>query len=726
MTISTTTIKNSYNGNGSTSAFNYTFKISAESEMQVIIRSASGTETVKSLTTHYTISGVGNAGGGAVTFTAGNIPVSGETVILRRVTAQTQAMDLIDNDPMSADTIENAHDKSIAIAQELQEQIDRSIKLSRTNTMTSTEFTVDATNRANKILAFDSAGEISVTQELGTFVGDWSSGTSYNARDLVKDTSTNNIFICTTSHTSSGSQPLTTNTDSAKWSLLVDAASATTSATTATTQAGIATTKASEASASASAALTSENNAATSETNASNSATTSANEATASANSATAAAGSASAAAATFDLFDDAYLGAKASNPTLDNDGDALQDGALYFDTTNDVMKVYNLANTTWYQLTPTVSNQTNINTLAAISGDVTQAASDSADIQTVASDSADIRALADIEDGTTATNAVSNAGNNATSIAIVAGQISPTNNISSVAAIAADITSVANIDSDVTAVANDATDIGVVATDLAGSNNIGTVAGLNTEIAALGASGTVASINTVASNISDVNNFADTYSIGASAPSSPTLGDLWFDSANNVMKVYGSGGFVTAASAVNGTANRFKYTATASQTTFTGADDNTNVLAYDAGFIDLFLNGIRLVNGTDFTATNGTSIVLTVGASLNDILEIVAYGTFELANFSIGGANDVSLTGITDGQVLVYNSTSSSFQPGNASSAEVYGFNKDASGNLIVTTTDGGNDNISSSTFANFDDVLFAASGFTFSLSNGELIATI
>ena len=53
-------------------------------------------------------------------------------------------MDLIDNDPMSADTIETAHDKAIAITQELQEQIDRSIKISRANTMTSTEFVTSA------------------------------------------------------------------------------------------------------------------------------------------------------------------------------------------------------------------------------------------------------------------------------------------------------------------------------------------------------------------------------------------------------------------------------------------------------------------------------------------------------------------------------------------------------------------------------------------------------
>ena len=62
-----------------------------------------------------------------------------------------------------------------------------------------------------------------------------------------------------------------------------------------------------------------------------------------------------------------------------------------------------------------------------------------------------------------------------------------------------------------------------------------------------------------------------------------------------------------------------------------------------------------------------------------------------------------------------------------NVSSPEVYGFNKNAAGNLIVTTTNGGVDNISGTDYDNFEDVIFAATGFTFSLNaNGKLIATI
>jgi hypothetical protein len=726
MTISTTTIINSYSGDGSTTAFTYTFKITDQDDIEVLIRSNDGTETTKTITTHYTVSGVGNAGGGTVTFTAGNIPTSTQTVVLRRSTPQTQTMDLIDNDPMSADTIETAHDKAIAISQELQEQVNRSIKFSRTNTFTSSEFTVDAATRANKILAFDDNGEISVTQELGTYKGNWTTATAYYGRDLVKDSSNNNIYICVTAHTSSGTVPISSNADSAKWSLLVDAASATSSASAAATSATNASNSATAAAASAAAAATSESNASTSESNASTSETNAASSASAAATSASNAASSEAAAAAIFDNFDDSYLGAKASNPSVDNDGDPLEDGALYFDTTNNVMKVYDLGTTTWFQLTPTVANQNNINTVAAISADVTQAASDSADIQTVAADSTDIQTLADIEDGTVATNAISNTGTNTANITTVAGQISPTNNIATVASVSADITSVAGQISptnNIQTVANANANITTVAADLAGSNYITAV---GTDIVNVNYVGTdIANVNIVATNISDVNNFADTYFISATAPSSPTLGDLWFDTANNVMKVYGSGGFVTAASSINGTANRHKFTATSGQTTFT-IDDSGNNLAYDAPYLDVYLNGVKLVNATDFTATSGTSIVLASGAATNDILEVVAYGTFELANFSINDANDVSTAGITDGQVLTWNASSSTFQAGNASSAEVYGFNKDASGNLIVTTTNGGNDNISSATYASFDDVLFAASGFTFSLSNGDLIATI
>ena len=734
MTISTTIIKVSYSGDGTQTVFPYTFKINAEADIQVIIRASNGTETVKTLTTDYSVSGVGSASGGNVTMVTA--PSATETIVIRRDTTQTQTVDLVENDPFTAETVEGAFDKSVAIVQELQEEVDRSIKLSRTNTITSTEFTVDAATRANKILAFDANGEIAVTQELGTYTGNWAASTSYSARDIVKDTTTNNIFIANTAHTSSGSLPLTTNTDSAKWDLLVDAASATASASAAATSATNSANSATASANSASAAASSESNAATSESNAATSASNASTSATNASNSATAAANSASAAEAYADNFDDAYLGAKASNPSVDNDGDPLDDGALYFDTTNNVMKVYDLGTTTWYQLTPTVSNQTNINIVSGISSEVQTVAGDSADIQTVASDSADIQTLADIEDGTVATNAVSNAGNNSTNITTVAGQISPTNNIATVASANANIANVAGQISptnNIATVAGANANITTVANNLNGANTIGTVAGLNSEISALGP--IAVDITTAATNVTDISNFADVY-VGPSATAPTTrvdtsalqVGDLYFDTTTNTMKVYSSGGWVSTGSSVNGTSNRFTYTVSSSTVTITGADDDGNTLAYDAGYIDVYLNGVRMVNGTDVTVTSGTSVVFAsaIGTSGTDIVDIVAFGTFQLANFSINDANDVSTAGISDGQVLVWNASASSFQAGNASSAEVYGFNKNASGQLIITTTGGGADSIDAATYAGFDDVIFAATGFTFSISSGKLIATI
>ena len=230
MTISSTTVRNSYSGDNSTTTFSYTFKIFADSDIQVIIRSANGTETTKTITTHYTVTGAGNSGGGSVIFTSGNIPTSTQTVVLRRNIPQTQAIDYIANDPFPAESHEEGLDRATMAIQQLQEEVTRSLKLSKTNTMTSTEFTVGASDRANKILAFDTNGELAVTQELGTNRGNWSSGVTFNARDIVKDSSNNNVYLCNTTHTSTGTTPISSNADVAKWDLIVDAQSATNSA----------------------------------------------------------------------------------------------------------------------------------------------------------------------------------------------------------------------------------------------------------------------------------------------------------------------------------------------------------------------------------------------------------------------------------------------------------------------------------------------------------------
>ena len=403
MTISSTTTKNSYSGNGSTTAFAYSFYIPASTDIQVIVRSSTGTETVKAEgtgSTNYSITGVGSASGGNITFVTA--PASGETVVLRRNTAKTQSTDYVANDPFPAETHEDALDKLTIIGQDLQEQIDRSLKLSRTNTMTSTEFTVGATDRASKILAFDSSGELSVTQELGTVKGNWAASTAYVVRDIVKDTSTNNIFICLTAHTSSGSQPLTTNTDSAKWSLLVDAASATTSATNA----------ASSATAAANSATASANSA----TAAASSASTASTQATNASNSASAAATSASNAATSYDNFDDRYLGQKSSDPSADNDGDSLLTGALYFNTSNNVMMVY--TGSAWVRTTPTSSNQTNINTVAADATDIGNVSGSISNVNTVAGSISNVNTTAgSISNVNTVAGAIANVNTTASNI---------------------------------------------------------------------------------------------------------------------------------------------------------------------------------------------------------------------------------------------------------------------------------------------------------------------
>jgi hypothetical protein len=440
MTVSSTNTKNSYSGDDSTVVFAYTFKIFDDDDIQVILRNdTTGAETVQTKTTHYSVSGVGNTSGGNITFVTA--PATGQTVVLLRAIPLTQATDYTPNDPFPAATHEDALDRLTFIVQDQQEELDRAIKISKTNTITSPEFTVGATTRANKIFAFDSSGDLSVTQEIGTYQGtDATTTTSaYSERDIVKSTTAaqlNNVYICVQD---SPSGTLLTNTT--YWQLLVDAVSAATSATSASSSATAAAASATAAAASESAAATSETNAATSasnastsetnaassassastsatnaatsETNAGTSATAAASSATAAAASATAAAASESAAAtsetnaatsasnastsetnaaasasaastsaanaatsatnaassatsaasaqtaaeAARDAIQQFYLGAQASNPTVDGNGDPVTAGDWYFNTGDNTTRIYD--GSAWNTISPDLVGDT-------------------------------------------------------------------------------------------------------------------------------------------------------------------------------------------------------------------------------------------------------------------------------------------------------------------------------------------------------------------------------
>src|SRR6056297_3806656 len=103
------------------------------------------------------------------------------------------------------------------------------------------------------------------------------------------------------------------------------------------------------------------------------------------------------AAEAALDNFDDRYLGSKASDPTVDNDGDPLIDGALYYNTTDVITRVYDVSEGTWSDLKPSANDQANINALGPVASQVETVGDNIASVTAVVTDIADVNTVAGI-----------------------------------------------------------------------------------------------------------------------------------------------------------------------------------------------------------------------------------------------------------------------------------------------------------------------------------------
>ena len=308
-----------------------------------------------------------------------------------------------------------------------------------------------------------------------------------------------------------------------------------------------------------------------------------------------------------------AFNGGK-DGPATDNDGGALADGMLYFNTSDDVMMVYDETSSAWKRTTPTSSEQTAINAVNA----------DASDIGAVAGKATEIGRLGTVD---------------AVADMAILGSTTITDDMA------------------LLAVPDVITDMGLLgATGVIG--DIETVAD------------NVASVSTTATNIADVNNFADVYQIDDFSPSAPTTdgggnavakGDLAFDTTANVVKAYNGSEWIVATVAD---------VALLAGATFTGAVVFDNTLTTNSTTIfntaPVFNGGIKEQASTNITGTItdtyylSLAYVLTGDVTLSgtNILGKVADGTTNISLTNDGSTRTISGSGtlILNGLLLEEN----------------------------------------------------------------------
>lgn len=179
MTISSTTNRNDYIGNGATSVYSYSFKIFSENDLLVTKRTTADVESTLVLTTDYTVTGVGEPSGGTITLVAGNL-TSGYALTIRRVRDLTQETDIRNQGDFYPEGHEDAFDHFIMIDQQQQDEIDRSAKFPETVDVTDfdPELPADLVGLDGYTIVTNSDGD---GWEVGPSTGDISGAAAYAA-----------------------------------------------------------------------------------------------------------------------------------------------------------------------------------------------------------------------------------------------------------------------------------------------------------------------------------------------------------------------------------------------------------------------------------------------------------------------------------------------------------------------------------------------------------------
>jgi hypothetical protein len=329
-----------FTGSAGVGPYAFSFEVLDENDVAVYFNA-----TKLTLTTDFTVT-INANGTGSVTLVVnvgGNIPATptgSDQVIIVGARDIERVTDFVTAGDLLASSLNEQLDALTIFDQQVAEENKRGMRAPVYDpALVEDGGVVDMTlpakaDRAGKFLAFNADGNPVASSDVGEWEGNWAAGVAYEVGDQVVDTSNSNIYRVNNAHTSSGTVPLSTNANSAYYDLVVDLSIVQTAETNAANSATAASTSATNASNAQTAAETAKTGAETAQT-AAETAKTGAETAQ------TAAESARDATLLAYDNFDDRYLGVFSSDPTVDNDGDALVAGSLYFNSTDGSMKVY-------------------------------------------------------------------------------------------------------------------------------------------------------------------------------------------------------------------------------------------------------------------------------------------------------------------------------------------------------------------------------------------------